>query len=143
MSRGLGRRVKGLLVGAHAPRHRSDGAARRRPGRRRRQRNLPGAGRLCAREEVGYERSHPRTDAPVGEPVVRSDPAVTGERAAEAVGFDPDDPDSVAEAAETVARFAAGDVGDDDHVLMLRGRPPARRARPRRRLVQSSRRTCR
>ncbi|WP_128903950.1 DUF7119 family protein [Halorubrum amylolyticum] len=59
--------------------------------------------------------------SPVGEPVVRSDPAVTGERAAEAVGFDPDDPDSVAEAAETVARFAAGDVGDDDHVLMLRG----------------------
>ncbi|WP_144927617.1 DUF7119 family protein [Halorubrum salsamenti] len=59
--------------------------------------------------------------SPVGEPVVRSDPAVTGERAAEAVGFDPDDPDSVAEAAATVARFAAGDVGDDDHVLMLRG----------------------
>ena len=59
--------------------------------------------------------------SPVGEPVVRSDPAVTGERAAEAVGFDPDDPESVAEAAETVARFAAGDVGDDDHVLMLRG----------------------
>ncbi|ELZ40983.1 hypothetical protein C471_07365 [Halorubrum saccharovorum DSM 1137] len=59
--------------------------------------------------------------SPVGEPVVRSDPAVTGERAAEAVGFDPGDPDSVAEAAETVARFAAGDVGDDDHVLMLRG----------------------
>ncbi|GAB7009751.1 DUF7119 family protein [Halorubrum trueperi] len=59
--------------------------------------------------------------SPVGEPVVRSDPAVTGERAAEAVGFDPDDPESVAEAAETVARFAAGDVGDEDHVLMLRG----------------------
>ena len=59
--------------------------------------------------------------SPVGEPVVRSDPAVTGERAAEAVGFDPDDPDSVREAAETVRRFAAGEVGDDDHVLMLRG----------------------
>ncbi|WP_418285498.1 DUF7119 family protein [Halorubrum sp. DTA46] len=59
--------------------------------------------------------------SPVGEPVVRSDPAVTGDRAAEAVGFDPNDPESVAEAAETVARFAAGDVGDDDHVLMLRG----------------------
>ena len=59
--------------------------------------------------------------SPVGEPVVRSDPAVTGERAAEAVGFDPDDADSVAEAAETVARFAAGSVGDDDYVLMLRG----------------------
>ncbi|MUW14755.1 hypothetical protein GJ633_08790 [Halorubrum sp. CBA1125] len=59
--------------------------------------------------------------SPVGEPVVRADPEVTGERAAEAVGFDPDDPESVAEAAETVARFAAGDVGDEDHVLMLRG----------------------
>ena len=59
--------------------------------------------------------------SPVGEPVVRSDPAVTGDRATEAVGFDPSDPDSVAEAAETVARFAGGDVGDDDHVLMLRG----------------------
>jgi hypothetical protein len=59
--------------------------------------------------------------SPVGEPVVRADPEVTGERAAEAVGFDPDDPESVAEAAETVARFAAGDVGDEDNVLMLRG----------------------
>jgi hypothetical protein len=59
--------------------------------------------------------------SPVGEPVVRADPEVTGERAAEAVGFDPDDPESVAEAAKTVARFAAGDVGDEDNVLMLRG----------------------
>ncbi|MFC7325104.1 hypothetical protein ACFQMF_11000 [Halorubrum rutilum] len=59
--------------------------------------------------------------SPVGEPVVRADPEVTGERAAEAVGFDPDDPESVAKAAETVARFAAGDVGDEDNVLMLRG----------------------
>ena len=59
--------------------------------------------------------------SPVGEPVVRADPEVTGERAAEAVGFDPDDPESVAEAAETVARFAAGDVGDEDNVIMLRG----------------------
>lgn len=59
--------------------------------------------------------------SPVGEPVVRADPAVTGEQAAEAVGFDPDDSDSVAEAAETVRRFAAGDVGDEETVLMLRG----------------------
>ena len=59
--------------------------------------------------------------SPVGEPVVRSDPAVTGERATEAVGFDPDDPESVTEAAETVRRFTAGEVGDDDNVLMLRG----------------------
>ena len=59
--------------------------------------------------------------SPVGEPVVRSDPAVTGDRAADAVEFDPDDPESVAVAAETVTRFATGDVGDDDNVLMLRG----------------------
>jgi hypothetical protein len=67
------------------------------------------------------EDSHADRRSPVGEPVVRADPEVTGERAAEAVGFDPDDPESVAEAAETVARFAAGDVGDEDNVLMLRG----------------------
>ncbi|MFC5133702.1 MULTISPECIES: DUF7119 family protein [Haloferacaceae] len=67
------------------------------------------------------EQSRADRRSPVGEPVVRSDPAVTGERATEAVGFDPDNPESVAEAAETVRRFAAGEVGDDDHVLMLRG----------------------
>jgi hypothetical protein len=65
----------------------------------------------------------PRADrrSPVGEPVVRSDPEITGERAAEAIGFDPDDEESVAEASEVVHRFATGDVGGDDHVLMLRG----------------------
>jgi len=67
------------------------------------------------------EESRADRRSPVGEPVVRSDPAVTGDRAANAVGFDPNDPDSVAEAAATVERFAAGDVGDDDNVLMLRG----------------------
>ena len=59
--------------------------------------------------------------SPVGEPVVRADPKITGERAVEAVEFDPNDPDSVATAAETVGRFATGDVAGDDHVLMLRG----------------------
>lgn len=65
----------------------------------------------------------PRPDrrSPVGEPVVRADPAVTGERAEEAVGFDPTDPESVALAADTVRDFASGAVGGDDHVLMLRG----------------------
>ena len=67
------------------------------------------------------EESRGNRRSPVGEPVVRADPDVTGERAAEAVGFDPDDPESVAAAAETVRRFATGDVTDDDHVLMLRG----------------------
>ncbi len=58
---------------------------------------------------------------PVGEPVVRSDPAVTGDRADEAVGFDPDDPESVALAAEIVREFAETDAGVDDNVFMLRG----------------------
>lgn len=58
--------------------------------------------------------------AAVGDPVVRGDPAVTGEQADAAVGFDPDDEASLAEAAETVARFATDEVGDDN-VLMLRG----------------------
>jgi hypothetical protein len=58
---------------------------------------------------------------PVGTPVVRADPEITGDRADDAVEFDPDDPDSVAEAAEVVHNFATGAVGGSDHVLMLRG----------------------
>jgi hypothetical protein len=60
-------------------------------------------------------------ESPVGEPVVRADPAVTGERATDAVGFDPDDPESVQLAAETVRSFAENTVGSEDHVYMLRG----------------------
>ena len=61
-------------------------------------------------------------EVPVGQPVVRGDPSVTGQRAEEAVGFDPDDPESVAHAAETVRTFATGgDANADDHVYMLRG----------------------
>lgn len=60
-------------------------------------------------------------ETPVGTPVVRADPEVTGERAAEAVEFDPDDPESVDEAAQVVSEFATGAVGGNDHVLMLRG----------------------
>jgi len=67
-------------------------------------------------EEYGSDR-----ETPVGTPVVRADPEVTGERAAEAIGFDPDDPASVDEAAEVVYEFATGAVGGNDHVLMLRG----------------------
>ncbi|WP_224267841.1 DUF7119 family protein [Haloprofundus salinisoli] len=59
--------------------------------------------------------------SPVGEPVIRSDPAVTGERAHDAVGFNPDDPESVAHAAETVRQFADSSVGSTDNVYMLRG----------------------
>jgi hypothetical protein len=58
---------------------------------------------------------------PIGEPVVRADPEITGERAAEAVGFDPDDPETVADAAETVRAFADNTAGAEDNVYMLRG----------------------
>jgi hypothetical protein len=69
------------------------------------------------------EESPPPADReePVGEPVVRADPAVIGDRAREAVDFDPDDPESVAHAAETVRRFAGDSLGAEDNVFMLRG----------------------
>ncbi len=62
----------------------------------------------------------PPTDreSPVGEPVIRGDPRVAGDRA---VQFDPDDPESVDEAAETVTQFASNTVGSEDTVYMLRG----------------------
>jgi hypothetical protein len=62
----------------------------------------------------------PPTDreSPVGEPVIRRDPKVAGERA---VRFDPDDPESLAEAADTVRRFAENTAGSEDNVYMLRG----------------------
>jgi hypothetical protein len=70
----------------------------------------------------GRERRHPADrEEPVGEPVVRADPSVTGERAREAVGFDPDEPESVQLAAETVRAFAENTVGAEDNVYMLRG----------------------
>ncbi|MFW5949194.1 MAG: DUF7119 family protein [Halolamina sp.] len=56
----------------------------------------------------------------VGEPVVRADPAVTGGRASEAIDFDPDDPESVAHAADLLAEFA-GFQGEGDCVDMLCG----------------------
>jgi hypothetical protein len=60
-------------------------------------------------------------ESPVGEPVVRADPSVTGERADEAVGFDPDDPESVGLATDVVRSFAENTVGSEDHVYVLRG----------------------
>lgn len=64
--------------------------------------------------------AEPPTDreSPVGEPVIRRDPEVAGERA---VRFDPSDPESVAEAADTVRRFASNTAGAEDNVYMLRG----------------------
>ncbi|WP_254861474.1 DUF7119 family protein [Halovivax gelatinilyticus] len=59
-------------------------------------------------------------ESPVGAPVIRGDETITGEHATRAVGFDPGDTESVAEAAETVRAFAAGGL-DADHIEMLRG----------------------
>ncbi|WP_440771083.1 DUF7119 family protein [Natronorubrum sp. DTA28] len=59
-------------------------------------------------------------ESPVGAPVIRGDESVTGTRAREAVQFDPDDPGSLADAAEVVRQFAAGST-NDDHLYMLRG----------------------
>lgn len=59
--------------------------------------------------------------SPVGEPVIRGDPSVTGERAQKAARFDPDDPESLANAAQTVRNFATNTIGDEDYVYMLEG----------------------
>jgi hypothetical protein len=57
-----------------------------------------------------------RRESPVGEPVIRRD--VAGEDAAR---FDPSDSESVAEAADTVRRFAENTAGAADNVYVLRG----------------------
>ncbi|AGB38273.1 DUF7119 family protein [Natronococcus occultus] len=59
-------------------------------------------------------------ESPVGAPVIRGDESVAGPHAREAVQFDPDDPDRLADAADTVRQFASGDT-NDDHLYMLRG----------------------
>ena len=71
----------------------------------------------------GDGEGRPSTDreSPVGEPVIRGDPAVLGDRAREAVEFDPDDPASLELAAETVGAFADNTAGGEDNVFMLRG----------------------
>jgi hypothetical protein len=65
----------------------------------------------------------PPTDreSPVGTPVIRGDPTVTGQRPEEAVEFDPDDPESLETAVETVRQFASDAAGEADTVFMLRG----------------------
>lgn len=58
----------------------------------------------------------------VGEPVVRADPEITGEHASDAVDFDPNDPESVDLAAETLQEFVDSEELDgEDSVAMLRG----------------------
>jgi hypothetical protein len=70
----------------------------------------------------GHEESPPTDrESPVGAPVIRGDPTLTGEHAQQAVAFDPDDPESLALAAETVAAFEMNKAGADDNVMMLRG----------------------
>ena len=59
--------------------------------------------------------------SPVGTPVIRGDRAITGERAREAVQFDPEDPESVALASEVVTEFATDPASDADQLYMLRG----------------------
>jgi hypothetical protein len=59
--------------------------------------------------------------SPVGAPVIRGDRAITGERAREAVQFDPEDPESVALASEVVTEFATDPASDADQLYMLRG----------------------
>jgi hypothetical protein len=65
----------------------------------------------------------PPTDreSPVGRPVIRGDPTLTGEHADRAVAFDPDDPESLEQAAQTVRKFSQNTAGADDNVYMLRG----------------------
>ena len=60
-------------------------------------------------------------EEPVGAPVVRGDPEITGARAQEAVEFDPDDRESITEAAEIVREFAADGPDAGDQLRMLRG----------------------
>lgn len=58
---------------------------------------------------------------PVGAPVVRGDPEITGERAPAAAGFDPDDPESLDRAAAVAREFAAEIGTTSDQLSMLRG----------------------
>jgi hypothetical protein len=59
--------------------------------------------------------------SPVGTPVIRGDPSLTGEYAERAVEIDPEDAESLELAAETVGAFAENTAGAADNVLMLRG----------------------
>ncbi len=58
---------------------------------------------------------------PVGAPVVRGDPEITGEHAPAAAGFDPDDPESLDRAAAIARAFAAEIGATSDQLSMLRG----------------------
>ncbi|AFZ73084.1 DUF7119 family protein [Natronobacterium gregoryi] len=86
-----------------------------------RPRNSPNGRDEAHRENQNQSRSTPTDrESPVGEPVIRGDESVTGSHAHEAVQFDPADPDSLEDAADTVRRFATDSHGND-HLLVLRG----------------------
>ncbi len=68
-------------------------------------------------EKIGADRQEP-----IGAPVVRGDPEVTGAHAESAEDFNPDDPDSLAEAEAIVQEFSEGmHDGELDNLSMLRG----------------------
>lgn len=60
-------------------------------------------------------------ESPIGHPVIRGNPDLTGDRAPEAVQFDPSDPERLADAAETVRAFSQNTAGAEDNIYMLRG----------------------
>lgn len=60
-------------------------------------------------------------EEPVGEPVVRGDPSITGTHAKEAIRFDPTDSESLELAVDIVREFATAPHGPPDHLSMLRG----------------------
>lgn len=60
-------------------------------------------------------------DSPVGEPVIRGDEEIMGQRATDAVRFDPSDPESLQQATEIVRAFAGETDGTEDQLYMLRG----------------------
>lgn len=60
-------------------------------------------------------------EEPIGEPVVRGDPAITGTFAKDAIRFDPTDPESLELAVTIVHEFATDPQGPPDHLSMLRG----------------------
>jgi len=72
-------------------------------------------------EERGADEIPADRESPVGEPVIRGDEEIAGQRAEEAMQFDPEDPESLARAAEVVHSFATDTVGAEDNIYMLRG----------------------
>lgn len=68
-----------------------------------------------------HEQSRADREEPTGAPVVRGDPQITGERAREAIEFDPNDPGSLERAARIVGEFAENPDGESDQLYMLRG----------------------